>query len=170
VALEREAGLDRRERSARAFQRLLDGAEVAHRPDGKPVAPGRGVSAAHSGALTLAVAGPGEVACDLESVESRPPSVWRELLGPERAALAELVSKEQAEALEVTATRVWSAMECMKKAGLPAETPLLFRSAEKDGWVAFTAGRRTIATLRLAIQEAGPLVAAVLPGAPDANV
>ncbi|HVE84531.1 MAG TPA: SDR family NAD(P)-dependent oxidoreductase, partial [Myxococcales bacterium] len=170
VALEREAGLDRRERSARAFQRLLDGAEVAHRPDGKPVAPDRGVSAAHSGALTLAVAGPGEVACDLESVESRPPSVWRELLGPERAALAELVSKEQAEALEVTATRVWSAMECMKKAGLPAETPLLFRSAEKDGWVAFTAGRRTIATLRLAIQEAGPLVAAVLPGAPDANV
>jgi enediyne polyketide synthase len=172
VALELEGQLDRRARSDRAFERLLKGEAVARRrPDGKPVVEGRGISAAHSGALTLAVAGAGEVACDLQAVEERPASIWRELLGTERAALAELVAKEQAEDLQVAATRVWAAIECLKKAGLPAETPLLFRSAERDGWMVFSAGPRAVATLGLRIRDVGgPLVAAVLPGGTDARV
>jgi enediyne polyketide synthase len=171
VAMEQGAGVDRRARSDRAFRRLLKGGEVKRRPDGKPVAADRGVSAAHSGTLTLAVAGPGEVACDLQTVEVRPLSVWRELLGRERADLAELVAREQGEDLQIAGTRVWTAVECVKKAGLPAETPLLFRSAGPEGWMVFSAGQRSIATVRVGVQEAGgPLVAAVLPGAADARV
>lgn len=151
--------------------RWLLGAAVPYRPDGKPVPHEGGASAAHAGHLTLAVAGPGEVGCDLQTVEARPADIWRQLLGPERMALAELVTREHGEAPDVAATRVWSALECLKKAGLPSDTPLLLASAERDGWIVFSAGHRQVATLRTSVQgEQSALVVAALPGGTDARV
>ncbi|MBV8203010.1 MAG: SDR family NAD(P)-dependent oxidoreductase, partial [Acidobacteria bacterium] len=69
---------------------------LRHRPDGRPEIPGGPpVSAAHAAGLVLAVAG-GEVGnrigCDLEAIIERPAETWRDLLGSERFALAELIA------------------------------------------------------------------------------
>ncbi|MBU8900206.1 SDR family NAD(P)-dependent oxidoreductase [Corallococcus sp. M34] len=145
---------------------------VFRRPDGKPVpTSGVGASASHAGPLTMAVTGPGSVGCDMEPVEARTAPVWRELLGPERSALAERVAREHGEDLASAATRVWTAIECLKKAGLPAATRLAVTGAEPDGWILFGAGARRVATLRTHLREhSGPLVLAALSGGNDARV
>ena len=125
--------------SEAALQQLLgDHVRVHHRPDGKPeVGGGLNVSTAHAGELTLAVAGsPG---CDLELVAARP---WRDLLAQERFALAE----QLAEDFDTAATRVWTAMECLKKAGVPGDAPLVLNATKPDGWIMLSSGSRTIAT------------------------
>jgi enediyne polyketide synthase len=120
---------------------------VWRRPDGKPVTLGsQGISAAHAGDFILAVAGDGGVACDLEPVSGRAETVWRELLPPERRTLAERVAAEAQEPLDTAATRVWTAIECLKKAGLPAEAPLVLDASAPDGWVLLRAGHVMIAT------------------------
>jgi enediyne polyketide synthase len=172
VSLELEHGPDRHARGDRALQRLLGGSgPPPRRVDGKPMLEGRGVSVAHTAALTLVVASPGEVGCDLQAIESRPPQIWRELLGPDRAALAERVSRECGEESDAAATRVWTAIECMKKTGLPQDTPLVLDGAGRDGWTIFSAGGRKVATRRTRGRgEPGPLVLAALPEVADARV
>ena len=61
-------------RSDRLFRRALgEGVPIARRPDGKPeVADRRGISAAHARDWTVAVAGHGTIACDLEPVAAHP--------------------------------------------------------------------------------------------------
>src|SRR5690606_21168318 len=94
---------------------------LRRRPTGKPDAgAGRHVSAAHCGALALAVAGPGPLGCDVEPVRPRPDAAWRDLLGDAPCDLARLVARETAAGFDEAATRVWTALECLKKAGAPA--------------------------------------------------
>ncbi|MCY1021108.1 type I polyketide synthase [Pyxidicoccus sp. MSG2] len=172
VAVDQDARADRRARSDRALRMLLGGTgEVPRRPDGKPVQDGVGVSAAHAGDLTLAITGPGQVGCDLQAVEPRPPALWQQLLGADRAALAELVAREHGEPLDIAATRVWAALECLKKAGLPETTPLMLGAALEGDWGLFRAGGRKLTTLRVDVRGAGTsLVLAALPGVTDAGV
>jgi enediyne polyketide synthase len=142
-----------------ALQLFGDDLRLHHRSDGKPqlvaadVSPRHShhVSVAHAGELTIAVAG--SSGCDLETVAPRP---WSDLLPPERLALAQQLTKPDRSAdslsasADVAATRVWAALECMKKAGVPTDAPLLLVGpgvpAEPDGWVLFSSGSRTIAT------------------------
>ena len=138
--------------SETALRYLLgDNLRIQHRSDGKPeVHHASTVSTAHAGELTLAVIG--SSGCDLEAVAPRP---WRDLLGPERLALAHQLGEQ----IDVAGTRVWTALECLKKAGA-ADAPLqvgpTVASAvpadaaaplpEPLGWVLFASGPRTIAT------------------------
>jgi enediyne polyketide synthase len=87
--------------------------------------------------LTLVVAGGRRLACDGEAVEARDARVWRDLLGSESFALAELVARLSGEALDSAATRVWTARECMKKAGASEATPFTLGSADGGAWVTF---------------------------------
>jgi enediyne polyketide synthase len=120
---------------------------IFRRPDGKRVTLKReGLSAAHARHLTLAVAGAGVVACDVEEVTARAGAVWDGLLGTDRLKMAERISRERPEGLIAAATRLWTAIECMKKAGLPPEAPLVLDSTTSDGWVLFRSGALTIAT------------------------
>ena len=114
-------------RSDRLFRQLLgQGASIARRPDGKPEADdGRGISAAHAGDWTIAAAGPGTIACDLEPVAARPDPTWRDLLGPDRWELAGLIARETGETSDLAATRAWVAGECLTKAGVSARAPLV---------------------------------------------
>jgi enediyne polyketide synthase len=138
-------------------RRLAGTAEpTLRRSDGKSeLADGRSLSLAHAGPLVLGVIGPETLGCDLEPVAERSPEVWADLLGPERRRLADVLGGD-AEA----ATRVWTALECCKKAGLGVGVPLVVRE-QGDGWVVLGCGERVIATWcgRLAGQT---VVAAVL--------
>ncbi len=123
-------------------------AKIATRSDGKPVTDGEmTVSVAHSGEFTLAVAGTAPLACDLEKIVERTEAIWNGLLGVERHALARWISQQNGEAIEVTATRVWAAIECLKKSGLPPNVPLTLQN-DDAGWVLFDAGKSIIATYR----------------------
>ncbi len=148
-----------------AMSRLLGRrVEVLHRADGKPeLADGTSISASHTAGLTLAVsAADGQVGCDAELVTDRTPDDWELLLGAEHFALAELTGRERGEDLAVAATRVWSAMECLRKLGLAIAAPLTFDKGPRDGWALFVAGDTRIATFATSVRAiASPVVFAI---------
>ncbi|HEV7808693.1 MAG TPA: SDR family NAD(P)-dependent oxidoreductase [Solirubrobacteraceae bacterium] len=138
---------------------------VLRRADGRPVTNGGTVSAAHLNGCTLAVAGAGRVACDIELAARRPQRAWRDLLGEERLELARRIAVEGAEALDRAATRVWSAAECIKKAGLPVGQPLKLAGAGSDGWTLLRCDDARVATLATRVAGIdGDVVLAVLAG------
>jgi enediyne polyketide synthase len=156
AAAVKNAGADRQARSNEAIQQALGTAIcINRRPDGKPEVRGNAkieVSVSHTVNLTLAVARPGPIACDIELVEACSPSAWQALLGLERFALAELISKESGEDLDTAATRIWAATECLKKAGLVFDTPLVFLSSTADRWILLSSGPFIIAVLLAPLQ------------------
>ncbi len=116
-----------------------------HRPDGKPLSRSAlDTSLAHLNGKTLAVAGPPRVGCDIEAVTNRTPERWRDLLGVERFRLARLLAADGLQ-LDDAATRVWTALECRRKAGQLAGSLTLAGSAD-DGWTVLRSGHGRIAT------------------------
>ena len=147
VAFESDRVLDRRDRSTRAIERALGVTGIIRRADGKPEArDGRNVSASHCGDLTMAVAGRFPVGCDLELVLTRPSEIWSNMLGVERFKLAEIISREIQETLDLAATRVWTSIECLKKAGAGTAAPLVFAGAAPNGWILLASGELKIAS------------------------
>jgi enediyne polyketide synthase len=138
---------------------------VRHRPDGKPELAGEAIalSASHGAGVTLVVAGDGPVGCDAEAVRDRPADQWRELLGNELFALAELTAKEQGEGLSLAATRVWGGVESLRKIGRAVTGPVTLAGSRAGGWVLFDAGRARIATFRTQLRgRADPVVFSIL--------
>ncbi|MEU5726444.1 type I polyketide synthase [Micromonospora sp. NPDC047738] len=155
----------RRARTAVAVGRAVGApVQVRYRPDGAPEIDGdRAVSAAHGAGVTLAVAGAGPLACDVEEVQPRDRQDWRDLLGS-YDDLVELIAREAGESVDAAASRVWTAVECLQKAGLPG-APLTLTPPKRDGWVVLTAGTVAVATLLTRLRDrAEPVVFAILTG------
>jgi enediyne polyketide synthase len=151
AAFDRDRSDDRRSRSERAIQKALAAPHPVHwRADGKPElqVSAMGVSASHSNGLTLAVAGPSPLACDMEPVRARSEQVWRDLLGRDRWSLAELIAAEAGEDVQTSATRVWTALESLKKAEAPHDAPLVLLSCSQgsQGCVSLSASGLRIST------------------------
>lgn len=153
----------RRSRTALAAGRALGRpVTVRYRPDGRPQVDGpQTVSAAHGAGLTVCVAAEGTVACDVEPVAARPGTDWEGLLG-QYAGLAAAIAAETGENADVAGTRVWTAVECLRKAGEPAGTPLTL--ARTDGaWTVLACGGLRVATLVTTLRGAdAPVVFAIL--------
>jgi enediyne polyketide synthase len=172
VALERSLREDRPATSDGVIQQALGKtARIWRRPDGKPVLLGEGgVSAAHALDFTLAVASAGDTACDLEEVTARTDAVWRDLLGEEKFKLAERIARERVESVDAASTRLWTAMECLKKIGRPVKSPLVLESNTADGWTLLRSGAITILTCVAAVRGMkSPLGAAVALKSPVEN-
>ncbi len=148
VVLEEAVSPDRRTRGDHAIDMALGGAAPpARRSDGKPEpVNGRHVSAAHADQLTLAIASSSRAACDLEPVAQRDSAAWTALLGEPGFSLARVVSEQRGESLDLAATRVWCAIECLRKADVPPGGPLVFDDATHDGWLILRAGGLRAAT------------------------
>jgi enediyne polyketide synthase len=144
---------------------------ILHRPDGKPLAVAGHVSRSRAGNLTMTVGGAQPVGCDCEAVAGRTPDLWRDLLGQDGFALAGLLARDLCEDLDRSCTRVWCALESVKKAGGRRDLALALSSprgsmAEFDGWVVLRAGPASIATLVAPVAGfAGPLAFALMVGA-----
>ena len=153
VEVERNGHADQNARSDRLLQRAFGRpAPIVRRPDGKPELAGNGnaaVSATHARDLILAVAGPDTVTCDIEPAIARSGSIWRDLLGPDRWELAQLIMHETGEDVTVAATRAWVASECLTKAGVARSAPLVFRSSTTGRDVLLDSGSLAIATFVL---------------------
>jgi enediyne polyketide synthase len=146
VVVEPDAGAsDRQGQTQIAASRALGGpVTVRYRPDGKPEVDGAFVSASHSAGVSLVVAGSGRLACDIETVSARSASDWAGLLGS-LVGVRDLVVTETGESVDVASTRVWSALECLRKAGVTDRTLTVDRS-HGDGWLVLSAGDAKIAT------------------------
>ena len=145
---------------------------LVRRPDGRPemASGGRHVSIAHDGALVLAVSAADAPGCDLQACEPRSADDWSRLLGGERMQLA-LFLESHGDPLNVAATRVWCAAECLAKAGLSRDTRLAHGGA-LDGWLTLSADGALILTRAFRVRDASnPLmVAALLNGARAAKL
>lgn len=155
IVMQCDPSADRKARSDRAIQTVLGmRTAVTRRPDGKPeVRAAREVSAAHNGDLTIAVASSKPVGCDLELVEDRQPCVWRALLGDARIELAQLVERRTQETGVVSATRIWSASEALKKVGAAVNAPLVLASSTDDGFVLLASGKFKILTFATQLHD-----------------
>lgn len=168
VAVEPHAGVtgraDRRAMTALAAGRAL-GRRVAvrYRPDGRPETDGAEViSASHGPGLTLCVAAKSLVSCDTQAVEHRPASAWLGLLGSHEG-LARLLAGDSGEEYNAAATRVWAAIECLHKAGLPQSAPLIASPPTRPGWQVLNCGPMRIATFVTTLRDVkGQVAFAVL--------
>jgi len=156
----------RREQTAKALAWALgEPTAVRYRPDGKPeVGGGVEVSSSHSAGLTFVVAGgPQPVSCDVEVVSTRSEQDWADLLGQEPFALAQLLSSERCEELSVAATRVWGAVECLRKVGRARIEPITVGEPSTDRWVDLRSGSARIATFCTTVHDvAEPVVFTML--------
>ncbi|MFG2566222.1 SDR family NAD(P)-dependent oxidoreductase [Streptomyces sp. NPDC048567] len=138
---------------------------VDHRPDGRPeIADGPRISASHGAGVTLVVTGEAPVACDVQQAEHHSPEEWEGMLGAEGTALARLIAAEHHEEMSVAATRVWSAVECLRKSGraVAALTVDSTPDAEKH-WVVLRSGEARIATFPTSLEGVGePVVFALM--------
>ncbi|MTJ81254.1 MAG: SDR family NAD(P)-dependent oxidoreductase [Telmatospirillum sp.] len=107
-----------------------------HRPDGKPdpVEGSRHRSVSRTGDWRLDADCLVPAGCDMETVRERAPADWWTLLGPDGAALAEQMAGHLGEPMDVSATRVWTAREAVKKSGRPWMTPLTLDPASEPRW------------------------------------
>lgn len=150
VVVQRNSRPERYLQSTLAVQQMLGtDVSVQRRTDGKPEIEWKSeitVSTSHTNNLTIAIAGPAPVGCDIEPVQARPPSLWYDLLGSQRYELVKVMAQEGGEDQDTAATRVWTASECLKKAGVIVDAPLILRSVEEDGWVLLSTGSFITAT------------------------
>jgi enediyne polyketide synthase len=176
---------DDRAASRRAVALAAPGGEtLRHRPDGRPLlafgeAAGAhseaGVSLSHAAGHTLAVVARKPVACDIECIAPRAPELWRDMLGAERYRTAQRLADQLQEEFATAATRLWGAIECIRKGGLQRETPLLDASIPGERFVRLSAGEHMILSFNLALRGCGdspldttPLVVSVLARGSDA--
>jgi enediyne polyketide synthase len=160
-------GRDARRRQTKvAVGRMLDRPTVVtYRGDGKPQIADEGIaiSASHGAGVTLAVAGSERVGCDVERIEERTAQDWQALLTAEQFALAELVRRERGETPAAAATRVWSAVECLRKAGRPLSGPITLAAGGQPGWVLLESGAAKIATFVTSVlDQPDPVVFTIL--------
>ena len=143
-------------------------------PNGRPEVasePAVAVAASHAGRLTLAIGGTGPLGCDLQHVETRPPDEWRDLLGLGHFELAERIACESSKDLGDAATRVWSSLECLRKAGWIGGAPLTIAEVASDGWIVLASGALRIATYAAPLEaDELPTVVAVLKRRDDAGL
>jgi len=132
--------------------------DVYHRPYGRPEIQGKNcASFSHSEDLTMLVAGDHLVACDLE-LAAGVTCPWQELLGHQHYTLAKLISGQSMEELDIAATRIWSALECLKKAEIGSSAPLSMLPVQEKQWVLLRSGSNLIATFSASVRGKTSLV------------
>ena len=167
--------LTRRERSVMAISEasLSEQNEIIHRPDGKPEIANENqyVSASHQAHLTLAVSSEQIVACDVEQVFNKTVDQHQHVINEDLQILAAMLSESAQENYEISATRIWTALECLKKAGQQIKTPIILSECHKDGWVLLNAGDNTIATYLTQLSDSDiPVIIAILVGSCNADI
>lgn len=127
---------DPEKRKRELLDELLKNEEtLAKRIDGKPeiIGSNKRLSITHSGRLTLVVSGKRSLGCDIECVDKKEEGVWMSLLGKERFNLAKTIAHETSDSFQSAATRIWSALESIKKAGLSIDQSMSLVKIYPDG-------------------------------------
>ncbi|WP_447007453.1 SDR family NAD(P)-dependent oxidoreductase [Saccharothrix isguenensis] len=164
-----DAAPGRRAQTALALGRVLDRpVEVRYRPDGKPEVDGVEVSASHGAGVTFAAAASGgTLGVDVEPAVMRTEEDWTGLLGGDLLAVRDLLAAEVGETAAIAGTRVWSALECLRKTGSTTQALTVDR-VHPDGWAVLSTGDAKVATWVTTVSDRPePVVFAVLVGKED---
>jgi enediyne polyketide synthase len=160
------APADRRAQTQLAASRALGReATVRYRPDGKPELDGAAMSASHGAGVSLVVTSPDaglRLGCDVETVVHRTQEDWTGLLGADLIRVRDLVVTEAREEADTAGTRLWSALECLRKTGTTTRDLTVDR-VSADGWVVLSSGQARVATWVTTLNDLpDPVVFAVL--------
>jgi enediyne polyketide synthase len=125
---------------------LLAGTDVrvSSRLDGRPEIGRTQFSFSHLDALTVGVCGQSSIGCDLAAVDMHGSADWKRMLGDDLYGLAVMASRESGESLPTAATRVWTVLECLQKAGTGPNQPVVLEPSSAPGWLHFRSGSRRI--------------------------
>ena len=118
----------------------------------------------HLDGLTLTVDA-GDVAtltaCDWEAASGRRDPALP--LVPDCARLYDQLRDRCDEAAQTSRARLWTAAECMSKAGLPQDSRLVLAAVRDDGWVLLRSGDAAVASAVVAISGVtGPVAVAIM--------
>lgn len=157
---------DRRRITTLAAQRSRGaGFELTYRADGRPeTSDGSYLSSSHDESLTITAMGTTALAVDVERIRHQSLDDWKNLLGDQAFATAQQVSAETHDDPDTAATRVWGALECLRKVGY-LDPAVHLGSVQDDGWVRFTVGGSRIATWAGHIRTGEYVSFAILSGA-----
>lgn len=171
VVVDKDTSIERKVKRDRTIENILSNGNgtstslhppvLTHRPDGKPevitdatgIHQDKSVSVSYTGELMLAVAGATLIGCDVEPVVCRTLELWQDLLSAERFSLAQLLVHEAGQDLDTAATCIWTACECLKKAGVIVTAPLVLNSSAPEGWIVLNTGSLIIATCVVSVQD-----------------
>lgn len=117
-----------------------------------PSPPQDGVSRSHLGELTLEVRGGHG---DWEAVGPA---------GPGHRELVEHLAARCDEPVERAAARVWTALECLSKAGRPPTDPLVVKGVFEGGWVTLRSGGDVLASGLVDVERVGLVAVCVMTG------
>jgi enediyne polyketide synthase len=149
LALADTSGAERHDRGQLAVTAASEGTQtLTHRPDGRPeLLSGDPVTLSHSGRYTLVVMSDAPVGADLETVTHRDRTIWDGMLGAEHGELAATIAAAGGEDYDASATRVWSAIESLRKLGATGPVRLRLEDSPDHGWCTLTAGPLRVATV-----------------------
>jgi enediyne polyketide synthase len=120
--------------------------EITYRPDGAPHTEGTHITASHGAGVTFTLASHRPVACDVEPAHHRTPQQWADLLTPDQLTLAHHLAAQRGEPLTLAATRVWGAIETLRKTGHPNPTPTDASTPPTGNWATLASGTTHIAS------------------------
>ncbi|MDO8145912.1 type I polyketide synthase [Isoptericola sp. 178] len=144
---------DDRAATDRAIARLRPGATLRRQADGRLLLDDTTQAcSAHHALFTMSAVAPRSVACDTEAVVERPDDVWQDLLGDAWTLVREIAAAAGGDVHEA-ATRVWGALECVRKVG-HASIGLTLASTTDDA-VVIAAGPYRVITWVLPTGETG---------------
>ena len=172
VALSHKPKLERRDQTLETFRQILESnIEIVYQANGKPETNnGKFISAAHANNLTLAVTAKHPVGCDVEIVIARDLEVWIGLIGENGVQLARAISQTTNEDFNVSATRVWTAKECLKKADPEGTANFMLSPTGKDDLVVLSVGNYHLASCLAQVRNFdGKAVFSVLTIKPDTD-
>ena len=136
---------------------------AGRRADGKPdPVDGRFCSRAYSAGWELAVGSVLPVGCDIEAVPGYDEPTWTRMLGQADTALALAIGGMVGEPFALSAARVWTAREALKKAGAGAGAPVTLDATSSASWLLLVSGAaRVYCSVIEAADDAAPLCVAV---------
>jgi len=118
----------------------------------------------HLDGLTLTVETSGPAACDWEAVEARQGPALP--FAPDGKNLYERLTDSCRERSAIVRSRIWTAVECMRKSGQPVGSSLAFGEIHDDGWVSLHAGDTAIASAVVRVSGVtGPVAVAIMTSA-----
>ena len=122
---------------------------IIKRADGRPLLLKNGVNYSNSNSSGIEVVVKSELstACDVEVVELKTDSEWCKLLGDTKFNIAKIIKSETGESISEASTRVWGAIECLRKAGNSLFDSFAFSGIE-NGTIYFTSGDKTIVSFK----------------------
>ena len=155
VAIKDTSAVPRESRGELAVSLATEGAEVLSRDAGGAprLASGLGVSLAHHDRYTLVVIGDGPVGADMEVVEHRPETTWKGMLGSGPFATARALAASSGQDLDTCATRVWSAIECLRKVGIAGDIRLMVDDPPNGEWLTLAYGRTRLVTVTTSVSH-----------------